>query len=349
MTGVQTCALPIWSEHLAQLVTSCSSVDWRQAITLTRPNISPLGTDVSAARLGSIVRATSFCLVFGVSQATYAQRPGRISGIARTVDEVPVPGARITLQPSGRTTVSDVDGTFAFERVGDGQYQLVGVRIGFRPTSASVSSASGTVALVFVPIPTFLDSVLVRGSPSRRVPFRVVVRAGGESAVPGALVELLGDTLAVRTDANGRTPPLLVAPGTAVVRIRKIGLSAALRTLRVLGAREDTVDLSPIPSTLSAAEILATSGFGRDTFVFRDFAARLRWRGASSGVVSREELDAQGRASLCDVLPFTPTGVRLGFPAAMPCGAVAVLINGERETCTPLSSFLADEVEAVEY
>jgi len=152
-----------------------------------------------------------------------------------------------------------------------------------------------------------------------------------------------------RTDSAGRFLVVAPARGSLVLRVRKLGFAPVFKTLRALAERTDTLLIRRLAMSLPPAEILEGSGFGRDTFAYRDLSTRMKWRGALAGVISREELDAQGRLSLCDALPFTPTGARLGLTASTACGSVSVLLNGEQQTCTPLTAIFADQVEAIEY
>jgi len=274
-----------------------------------------------------------------------------VSGRATDSNGQPVSGARIVLEPTGRTTVSEDDGGFAFAAVPAGSYRLAGTRIGYQPTAASVVVQSGSdvsMTLVFTPIPVLLDSVRVRerAAGSR---YGVIAIDDFGNPVPGADVEFYTTGVRLRTDSLGRASTVSTVRGTFALRIRKIGFSPTFRTVRLLGDRDDTVRIQRIAQTLAAAQVLERSGFGRDTFVFRDFATRMKWRGALSGVISRDELDAQGRTNLCDALPNTPTGAKLGLSVSCATGPVSILIDGVRQSCTPLTSFYADQVEAVEY
>lgn len=101
--------------------------------------------------------------------------------------------------------------------------------------------------------------------------------------------------------------------------------------------------------SLSAVEILARSGFGRDTFAFLDLHRRLAWKATNAAVVSREELDRFGSTNLCDALALTASGMKAGR-RAVDCRSQpqCLLINGERPFIRPLEMFNADDVEAVE-
>ena len=293
------------------------------------------------------VLAARFALLALLAAPGVAQTSQRVAGRAIDTDGQPVVGARIVLEPSGRSTVSEDNGAFSFAAVTAGSYRLAGMRIGYKPAAVAVDVRSGSdisVVLVFTPIPVLLDSVRVRERMSGSRYDLVVVNDFGDP-VPGADVEFFTTTSRTKTDSLGRTRAITTVRGTFVVRVRKIGYAPVFKTVRLLGDRDDTVHIQRIAQLLAAAQVLERSGFGSDTFVFRDFAARMRWRGTQSGVISRDELDAQGRTNLCDAMRATPTGAKLGLL----CTGAPILIDGVRQSCNPLSSFYADQVEAVEY
>jgi hypothetical protein len=94
---------------------------------------------------------------------------------------------------------------------------------------------------------------------------------------------------------------------------------------------------------------MAKSGFGKDTFVYKELDQRMRWKGERSYVVSRAEFDQQGTTDLATAIRFSVTGGRYGGTLSHPMPDGCVIINGERALRDwPLTAFFADEVEAVE-
>jgi hypothetical protein len=140
-----------------------------------------------------------------------------------------------------------------------------------------------------------------------------------------------------------------LSEGTAIARVRKIGFVPQLHTLQLMRATTDTIRMKRLPQTLSQVEVLAKSGFGKDTFAYRDLDQRMRWKTAKSYVVGRDEFDQQGTTDLATAIRYSGTGGRFGGTLARPMVSGCIIINGVRALKDwPLTAFYADEVEAVE-
>ena len=280
-----------------------------------------------------------------VATAVRGQTAGSIDG--RIVDERarPIAGARVELTPGSRRIVSDEGGGFRFLNVTPGTYLLVVQRIGYRPSSlrVDVPASGANPTIVLIAIPQVLDSVRVRerAAPNR---FSGTVLDDVGLPVPDVAVTVEGITGTLRTDSSGHFVVPKEVHGMLIIRMRKIGYGAFLGSLRMIASRDDTLRMSRLAQNLSAVQVNEASGFGRDTFVYKDLDQRMRWRSHQSGVVSREELNTVGRLNLCDAFGFMPTGSRYHIS----CRA-CVILNGERGTSMPARAFFADEVEMVEY
>jgi TonB-dependent receptor len=93
------------------------------------------------------------------------QGAGTIQGRAMDPDGVAVQGARVELQPTGLTAVSDSKGKFAIPGVPDGKYTLTVSYIGFSHFSAPITVAAGQVTQVEakLSIGSVNEEVIVRG------------------------------------------------------------------------------------------------------------------------------------------------------------------------------------------
>jgi hypothetical protein len=276
----------------------------------------------------------------------HGQSGGDITG--RVIDESarPVAGARLELRPGARRAVSGDDGRFAFPSVAPGRYTLLTQRIGYRPltTPIEVTAAGARPSVVLVAIPRVLDSVRIveRATPNR---FTATVLDEAGVPVPDVAVTVEGVSNTLRTDSLGRFAVPGALHGSVVIRMRKMGYRAYLGSLRMIATRDDTLRMSRLAQSLSAVQITEASGFGRDTFVYKELDQRLHWKSHQAGVVSREELSAMGRMNLCTAFLFTPTGLRYGVTCARAC----VIVNGGGKTLMPPSAYYADQVEMVEY
>ena len=268
----------------------------------------------------------------------------------RIVDEGarPIVGARVELMPGSRRVVSNEDGRFSFRNVEPGSYVVGAQRIGYEPSTArvEVTTSGSTTTIVLKTIPRILDSVRIteRESPNR---FSATVLDEGGHPVPDVAVTVEGISGTLRTDSSGHFIASKEVHGTVVIRMRKIGYAAYLGSIRMLATRDDTLRMSRLAQGLSAIQITEASGFGRDTFAYKELDQRMRWRDHQSAVVSREELNELGRLNLCSGLSFTPTGSRYG--AGRGCGNSCVILNGGSGVALPARAYYADQVEMVEY
>jgi hypothetical protein len=179
--------------------------------------------------------------------------------------------------------------------------------------------------------------------------FNLTVLDDSGAPVRGAEVLAAGHSRLV-TDAAGGAVVANPKRGSLMLRIRKLGYRPFFSSVTIAADRADTITLARLPFELAGVAVLAESGFGRDSFVFSELDSRLKWKTTKAGVISREELDEMGSANLCAAMPQTRTGRLLGIRDDRRCAIPAcILVNGERPVLKPLWSFLANEVETVEY
>jgi hypothetical protein len=217
----------------------------------------------------------------------------------------------------------------------------VKVDVGARATASPV--------ITLVAIPRVLDSIRV-SEKANGLRYTGVVLDERSAPIVDAIVMVPGKARELRTDANGRFSVDGFAAGTVMARVRKIGFAPQLHSLEMMNSKVDSIRMKPLAQNLSPVQVLSQSGFGKDTFAYRDLDQRMRWKGQKSYVISREEFDEQGSTNLANAIRYSGTGGRYGGSLAgtpMPDGCV--IINGERALKDwPLTAFFADEVEAVE-
>ncbi len=274
----------------------------------------------------------------------------------RVVDDggAPVGGAQVELQPVERSVVTGDDGRFALLGLRAGGYDLHVRRLGYRPAviPLTIVKADTNVVITLTPVPALLEAVRIREKRSD-LRYSAVVLDDRNQPVTDADVVAEGIDNHLRTDSSGHVIVPKVKRGTLLVRIRKLGYAAYFGSFTISGEREDTLRMPRLATELSPVEVMAFSGFGRDTFAFNDLHDRMAWKSTKAGVISREELAGFGAANLCDVLPLTLTAARLrmnGSQSRQECeNPVCLLLNGDRPVVRPLSAYLASEVEALEY
>jgi hypothetical protein len=280
-----------------------------------------------------------------------AQGTGEIRARVLDAAGAPVSDAQVELTPGARHALSGDDGAFVFTQLKAGAYTLQIRRIGYEPQTVSVDvGAAGAAqpAITLVAIPRVLDSIRV-SERANGLRYTGTVLDERSAPIEGAIVMVPGKAREIRTDANGRFSVEGFGAGTVLARVRKLGFAPQLHTLQIVSSKADSIRMKRLAQNLSAVEVMAKSGFGKDTFAYRDLDERMRWKSEKSYVVSREEFDQQGTTDLSNALRYSVTGGRYGGTLSHPMPDGCVIINGERAMKDwPLTAFFADEVEAVE-
>ena len=299
------------------------------------------------------MRMVAAVVIFALSAAVSAHAQGAGEIRARVLDDAgaPVSDAQIELNPGSRRALSESDGGFLFPQVKPGAYTLQIRRIGYQPVTIQLTVSAGaptSPAIALVAIPRVLDSIRVFEKENGLRYTGTVIDEHG-APIEGAVVMVPGKARELRTDASGRFSVEGFRVGTVLARVRKIGYVPQLHSLQMINSKIDSIRMKPLAQNLSAVQINAQSGFGKDTFAYRDLDERMRWKGEKSYVVSRQEFDQQGTTDLSNAIRYSVTGGKFGGTLSHPMPDGCVIINGERALRDwPLTAFYADEVETVE-
>jgi hypothetical protein len=304
--------------------------------------------------LSLCVRTSIAAMMLVWASALARAQTGAIHGTVVDQNGRAVESAQISLAPSDRRALSFEDGTFDIPGLKPGDYVLSARRIGYQPASRTISlrDSTATVTITLVAIPAQLDAIHVREKLSG-IRYSAVVLDQNDLPVADAEVIAIGINSNLRTDSLGRFTVPGLGRGTLAVRIRKIGYAAYFDSFRILAERADTLRMPRLAQSLTPVEVNEQSGFGRDFWAYREMQMRMAWKGAMAGAISREELDARGKQNLCDALPGTPSGVRLGlhndpYCREIPKGLRFILVDGAMCRQGLLSDYDADQVEFVE-
>src|SRR3984893_4195151 len=105
----------------------------------------------------------------GLTPAAAQERKGTISGHVMDPNQDPLVGARVELQPSGQSAVSDAQGQFKISDLTAGKYTLTVSYVGFKPFSKDVTVTSGAAvdADAALELETVNEQVIVRGERER--------------------------------------------------------------------------------------------------------------------------------------------------------------------------------------
>ena len=279
------------------------------------------------------------------------QGPNTLRG--RVIDETnrPVPFAQIEILPGDRRIVTDQNGDFAIAGLERGEYELRLRRVGFSPTQVKVRVPleESQFRITMTGLPLVLDSVRVRERASTLRYTGVVLDDFNQPVVGAEVIAAGASDLGVRTDSAGHFRLTKPQKGTLILRVRRFGYTPYFGSLTFQAEREDTIRVKRHAQDLPEAWIRIESGFGRDTFAYIELDSRMRWKVPGSGIASREDLDRWGDMDLCQALMRTPAAASMELRESHCPQPQCIIIDGLQPVIRPLNSFLAAEVEAVEF
>lgn len=264
-----------------------------------------------------------------VAAATVAdaqQRPtpdsvhtGAIAGIVRDEAGRPIRGARVGIEALATQTLTDSTGRFVLAGLPSRSVTVIFRQLGYRPAIATVEVPRGqtlNLAIALVPLAEELSAVVVQAAILNQVAGTVVSDAN--VPIPDVVVDILGLSRRITTNAEGRFLLTDLDPGSYIIQFRAPGYRVSQYALRMIPQidRDLTIKLRPIqPGDRFTAEMAAQ--------VAVETNQRIGFRGAFSMVIGREELDRWDTA---------PLGVVLNSSIAAPTmrwvPSACILING---------------------
>ena len=204
----------------------------------------------------SLVALTVACLSPIVVQAQVTQPrppkavPGAIVGLVTDTVDAPLDSVELFITAKRRRTTTHADGTFMFDDVKPGAYDVSARRLGFLPQirSIQVTDSGAVVAFALVPFVRALPPVV---SSSTRGGLSGVVGDTAYNIVVGAQVTVVGSGESAVTDSTGSFFFDLKA-GRYMVRVKRDGFASRLVSVTVPkdSGRRITVWLPPGRTTV---------------------------------------------------------------------------------------------------
>ena len=263
--------------------------------------------------------------------------PRKIAGIVRDTFAIPLDSVEISIVTLQRRLFSKSDGTFRFENVAPGEYEVRARRIGFAPQIRTlvVDTAGGSVAFMLVPITQVLRPVVTTVS---RGGLSGVVGDTAFNALVGAQVKVLGHEQHAVTDSSGAFY-IPIRPGSYMVSVKQPGFDYRLLSVIVPADSGQRVRVTLAPMTHKPTN--------RQVHNVDDFGERLAWRShAHTRVYTHAELVTMN-------VEWVWEAVRQGFneihvgPNNWIDQDCSVVVNGGPEITT-LETLTVDDVESVE-
>lgn len=275
--------------------------------------------------------------VVAVARPAHAQAGGAIMGIVRGRDSMPVPDAlvRVTHGNFTATARSWDDGSYAFNQLLPGTYELTVRRIGFASFSGHVEVGNRRIStdVHLAPVATTLEAVRVTAA------FTGISGVVGEFALMqplrGASVRLMGGKDTLITAADGRFVVPLSAGGSFALRVEQAGFVPKLVSITV--PRGQHVEIAVL---LDSAKKKVS-----DNYVYGELDLRMRAASARAGLIGRAELLTSDAPDLVKALQQSTSPNMKGLTASR---TSCVFIDGVARPGIPADAVRIDEVEFIE-
>lgn len=253
--------------------------------------------------------------------------PGTIVGVVADTAGNRIEGAEVMIVSARRTTQTAGDGSFRFDDVPRGRYDLRVRRIGYDPQARSVrvEDDGGAVDFSLTPRPQALPTIVTSAVRGGLAGF---VRDSARRPVSNIEVRVMGAGRNMRTEPDGSFF-FDLAPGPYMVQVTGFGYAPRLVSVTIPRDSGRHVVIS-----LQRGEVS-----NRARINAQDLSQRLAWRSALSTLYSREELAAMEPMSVEEV-------VRRAVPNPLDDSCMAFVDGGPNRV--PLFSYDASEVESVE-
>jgi hypothetical protein len=288
---------------------------------------------------------------------------GSLSGVIRDLNGAPLPDVTVSLLGESNATRSDSAGRFALRNVPVGSHTALFRRIGYRSIEYRWNARNGLelqVSVAMTVVPRSLERVIVEAPASSRrrgtSSIAGTVVDSAENVIEGADVRLLGSGLSTTTDSAGRFAFRMLAAGSYIVRVRRLGHASGNSVMQIVDDddRGITLKLYGLPSRTKARDSASASGYGFPDAGFDTFDRRER-NGPSFPVLGPGDLFRSNRSPLDFVLQH----YRQPLLASRRTSIVeqgsgssdegdCLLLDGKRAVFRPLRSFSAVDVQLIE-
>ncbi|HEY9226682.1 MAG TPA: carboxypeptidase regulatory-like domain-containing protein [Gemmatimonadaceae bacterium] len=261
--------------------------------------------------------------------------PRKMSGMVRDTAATPIDRVELSIPQLQRRAFSNADGTFRFDDIKPGKYEVRARRIGYAPQVQEIVVDSLGGVGVFALLPTARRLLPVVSSATRGG-LSGTVGDTAYHALPGATVRVLGHSQTVQTDsAGGFFIPL--AAGSYLVSVKRTGFDYKLVSVIIPpdSGRSVTVFLPPRERPVPHEE--ANN--------LEDLNTRLvRRRTTTSRVYTRADLEKMQVEWVYDAVQRGTIAAGGSMIADRDC---SVIVNGGPET-VELEGLTLDDIESVE-
>lgn len=263
--------------------------------------------------------------------------PRKLVGVVRDTTGVPIDSVEVSIASLERRTFTKIDGSFLFNDIKPGKYQVRARRIGYAVQTREmvVADSGGTGAFALVPLPYVLRPVVTSAS---RGGLSGVVGDTAFTALVGANVLLLGKAASTKTDSLGQFY-IPVPAGSYLVRVTQPGFADRLVSVIVPEDSGQRIRVTLAPPTRPLTL--------REFHNFDDLSSRLNWRSrANTRVYTRAELLRMKIEWIYDAVMIGYHEIHSGAPGSLDRDCVAMVNGGP--AYTEIGKLTVDDVETVE-
>jgi len=257
-------------------------------------------------------------------------RPGprAVAGIVVDSAMFPIESVTVSIVSLKERALSREDGTFRFDNVKPGTYQVAARKVGYTPQvrDVIVDDRGGVVGLELVPLPQVLAPVVTS---STRGGLSGIVGDTAYNPIVGANVWLMASGNRTTTDSTGAFF-IDAKPGHYMLRIARDGFSPRLASVTIPADSGRQIVVWLLPARGSAA---------REAALMDELSERLLRRSPIwSMILTREDIVRTGKEELVDLV-----NIGAGRPIDPSCLAV---VDGKEHI--PLWLLRASDIETVE-
>jgi len=262
--------------------------------------------------------------------------PRKLAGVVRDTGALALDSVEVSIVSLQRRVFSKADGTFLFDNIKPGTYDVRARKIGYGPQilEIAVDSAGGTGAFALLPLTRVLRPVVTtvaRGGLSG------VVGDTAFNALVGAEVRVLGHGEYTQTDASGAFH-IPIRPGSYLVRVEQNGFADRLVSVIVPPDSGKCIYVMVGPPSRRLPV--------REVHNIDDFAARLTWRQHTrTRVYTHADLEQMNVEWVYEAVQRGFAEIHQGL-SRIDDDCVA-MVNGGPEIAE-LRKFTVDDVESVE-
>jgi hypothetical protein len=281
------------------------------------------------------LRRALLVLLCSISAPLAAQQVTITGTVRDSATTRPLHGALVTIGTGmdQRVTRTDERGAFRFPAVTVGVNDFAVRRLGYAAWSRAIAVKAGVPLDIMLHSTRTLDTIRV--SAARLGIWGVVADARDMRPIPGAVVQIIGDSL-ITADASGAFFAPVKSAGSYAIRARAEGHRPLLMSVAM--PKDDGVEVTLLLDS-------AGRGDKADEAAFADFQTRILRARLSSVFIPRSELTRGGGDKLVDAIRGAPSFLR----KALRLGETAcVFFEGRPMPGTSLGHLEVQNVEAVE-